>query len=85
MKRLCQFILVMIFTLVLVGCGDFNQNQNCEHTYENGVCLKCGLEEEIPYEYNKTKFDGKNMQINKKNTLSGILLSTFFDSCSSCR
>ena len=63
MKRLCQFILVMIFTLVLVGCGDFNQNQNCEHTFESGVCLKCGLEEEIPYEYNKTKFDGKNMQI----------------------
>ena len=38
MKKLLSLVLVLVFVFCLFGCGQ------CEHTYEDSICTKCGKE-----------------------------------------
>ena len=106
MKKFWQLVLVAMFALVLVGCTGgtggttgptepTGGTEECEHTFEEGICTKCGAideewkggNEELPpfkegescaedpdnercgyiehwtWNYNRTGFDGKGMEI----------------------
>ena len=57
MKKFWQLVLVAMFALVLVGCtggnggqtgptGPIGGTEECEHTFEDHICTKCGAIEE---------------------------------------